>query len=69
MQANKNTTKAGERTQFSGIENQMSDTELLLVALKGLVAEVQLGKLNIRKDFGLINAHAYATKVIHAIAA
>lgn len=36
----------------------------LLEALKGLVAEIYLSKLNIRKDFSLINAHAYATKII-----
>lgn len=37
----------------------------LLEALKGLVEEVKLSKLNIRKDFSLINAHAYATKAIY----
>jgi hypothetical protein len=37
----------------------------LLEALKGLVEEVKLSKLNIRKDFSLINAHACATKAIH----
>ena len=36
----------------------------LLEALKGLVGEIQLGKLNIRKDFSLINAHACASKAI-----
>ncbi len=36
----------------------------LLEALKGLVGEIQLGKLHIRKDFSLINAHACASKAI-----
>lgn len=39
--------------------------EALLEALKALAKEVDLNKLNIRKDFSLINAHAYALKVIH----
>ena len=38
----------------------------LLAALRGLVAEVKLHKLNVKRDFSLINAHAYATKIIHA---
>jgi hypothetical protein len=37
----------------------------LLDALKGLAGQIQLGKLNIRKDFSLINAHAVATKAIY----
>jgi hypothetical protein len=36
----------------------------LLEACRGLVAEINLSKLNIRKDFSLINAHAYAMKII-----
>jgi len=36
----------------------------LLAALKGLVKEIPLRGLNIRKDFSLINAHAAATKAI-----
>lgn len=36
----------------------------LLLALRGLVREVNLSKLNVRKDFSLINAHAAATKAI-----
>ena len=35
-----------------------------LEALKGLVGEIDLSKLNIRKDFSLINAHAHASKFI-----
>jgi len=42
---------------------RMTYTELL-EALKGLVGEIQLGKLNIRKDFSLIKAHACASKAI-----
>jgi len=37
----------------------------LLAALEGLVGEIHLSKLNIRKDFSLINAHACATKAIY----
>ena len=36
----------------------------LLEALIGLVKEIPLRGLNIRKDFSLINAHAAATKAI-----
>lgn len=36
----------------------------LLEACKGLVEVIDLSKLKIRKDFSLINAHAYATKII-----
>lgn len=37
----------------------------LLEALQMLVKEIDLSKLNIRKNFSLINAHAYALKQIH----
>ena len=36
----------------------------LLYAIEELTGAIQLSKLNIRKDFSLINAHAYALKVI-----
>lgn len=36
----------------------------LLLALRNLVEQIPLSSLNIRKDFGLINAHAHATKAI-----
>lgn len=36
----------------------------LLLALKGLTKEINLSKLNVRKDFSLLNAHACATKAI-----
>lgn len=36
----------------------------LLQALKALVGEIDLSKLNVRKDFSLLNAHACATKTI-----
>lgn len=36
----------------------------LLEALQGLTNAIDLSKLNIRKDFSLINNHAYALKVI-----
>lgn len=38
--------------------------EELLAALRSLTKQIHLGKLNIRKDFSLINAHAWATKII-----
>lgn len=36
----------------------------LLGALEGLAKETNLSKLNVRRDFSLMNAHAYATKAI-----
>ncbi len=39
------------------------ETELLL-ALKDLTAAIDLSRLNVRKDFSLLNAHACATKAI-----
>lgn len=42
-----------------------NNAQRLADALKFLADQVQLGKLNIRKDFGLINAHAGATKALH----
>ena len=36
----------------------------LLEALESLTAEISLKKVNIRKDFSLINAHANALKMI-----
>ncbi|HEX6827241.1 MAG TPA: hypothetical protein VF077_13060 [Nitrospiraceae bacterium] len=39
----------------------------LLQALQYLATEVWRLKLNIRKDFSLLNAHACATKLIHRI--
>jgi hypothetical protein len=36
----------------------------LLEALKYLTAQIDLGKLNVRKDFSLINAHASALQAI-----
>ena len=37
----------------------------LLDALRCLTKEIDLGKLSIRKDFSLINAHAYALRAIY----
>ena len=36
----------------------------LLVALKYLAAQIDLSKLNVRKDFSLMNGHAGALKAI-----
>ena len=43
----------------------MSITLNLLQALKDLTAAIDLSKLNIRKDFSLLNAHAFATRAIY----
>lgn len=40
---------------------------VLLDALKYLAENINLKKLNIKKDFSLINAHAQATKLIHEL--
>ncbi len=37
----------------------------MLEALKYLTDSINLSKLNIKKDFSLINAHANATKIMH----
>jgi hypothetical protein len=42
-----------------------AQADKLAEALRGLIAEVKLGKLNVRKDFSLMNAHAYAGKCLH----
>jgi len=39
----------------------------LLNALRGLTKEISLSKLNVRKDFSLMNAHACALKLIHKL--
>jgi len=41
------------------------ERDALLYALMRLRDEIKLEKLNIRKDFYLINAHAGASKAIH----
>ena len=43
----------------------VNNHEALLQALKSLVKEIDLSKLNVRKDFSLLNAHAFAAKTIH----
>jgi len=42
--------------------------DTLVVALQDLTDEINLSKLNIRKDFSLINAHACALKALHSLA-
>ncbi len=42
----------------------VNNHDALLQALKALVREIDLSKLNVRKDFSLLNAHAYATKTL-----
>ena len=39
----------------------------IVEALQWLIDNVDLNKLNIRKDFSLINAHAQAKKILHSI--
>jgi hypothetical protein len=38
---------------------------IMLQALQDLCAEIKLGKLNVRRDFHLMNAHACALKAIY----
>lgn len=66
-------TKSGI-TQFIGSEGEteaeanlklIASAPELLRALQLLSENITLSKLNIRKDFDLINAHANALKVIH----
>ena len=52
-------------TNAAHIVRCVNNHESLLNALKSLVKEIDLSKLNIRKDFSLLNAHAFATKTIH----
>jgi hypothetical protein len=43
----------------------VNEREGLLQALKDLTEAIPLGKLNIRKDFHLLNVHACATKALY----
>lgn len=45
------------------MENKDINTELLY-ALEKLIGEISIGKLSIRKDFHLLNAHACAVKAV-----
>ena len=45
-------------------KNLIASAPDMLEALKCLTQEIHLSKLNIRKDFSLINAHACALKAI-----
>jgi hypothetical protein len=47
------------------IVKAVNSFEPMLEALKDLAKEIDLSKLNIRKDFSLINAHAVALKTIY----
>ena len=47
---------------FNDDLKRISDLEY---ALKELCKNIDLSKLKIRKDFSLINAHAYATKLLN----
>lgn len=40
-------------------------TNPLLRPLQDLVNQIDLSKLNVRKDFSLLNVHACATKALH----
>lgn len=53
-----------ERTEAEANARLIASAPELLYALESLTSEINLRKLNIRKDFSLLNAHAYATKVI-----
>lgn len=45
----------------------VNNLHLLAQALQDLLNEVKVGKLNIRKDFSLINAHAQASNALSRI--
>ena len=59
----------GDGTKTRGLTNAnarlIAAASALLRALEDLTSEIKLGKLNIRKDFSLINAHAAGIKAIH----
>lgn len=46
------------------VEIPKADYEEMLEALKGLTANIDLSQLHIRKHFSLLNAHAFAIKLI-----
>lgn len=46
------------------IVRAVNSHEELVEAIRALTKEIQLNKLNIRKDFSLINAHACALKAV-----
>ena len=48
------------------IAQLQADKAKLVSALKDLCGAIDLSKLNVRKDFSLLNAHACALKAIHA---
>ena len=56
--------QAGDFAQEEANSRLIAAAPSLLRALEDLTSEIKLGKLNIRKDFSLINAHAAATKAI-----
>lgn len=43
----------------------MIKQEEILTALKELTNAISLKGLKIKRDFNLLNAHAYATKILH----
>jgi|WetSurMetagenome_2_1015567.scaffolds.fasta_scaffold236270_3 hypothetical protein len=62
-------TKQEQRDQWDKEERLERDwvemREEVLYVLKSFVREISLSKLNIRKDFSLINAHASAIRLIN----
>mgnify|MGYP000747659551 CR=1 FL=1 len=57
-------TKMPRDANAAHIVHCVNNHDALLQALKALVREIDLSKLNVRKDFSLLNAHAYATKTL-----
>jgi len=53
-----------EEANAAFIVRAINSHEELLQALKDLAREIDLRKLNIRKDFSLMSAHAFALKAI-----
>ncbi|OQA09845.1 MAG: hypothetical protein BWY66_00384 [bacterium ADurb.Bin374] len=52
---------------FEIVRDGYSESKRLFLALEGLVKEVQALHLKVRKDFGLMKACAFASKVIREI--
>ncbi len=59
--------KRQEQTQPNGPDAPEASQELIQTlrqALQGLVDATPRSKWNVRKDFSIMNAHAYASKVL-----
>ncbi len=57
----------GPLKSWEGNAKLIQQSPAMYEALKKLTSEIHLSKLNIRKDFSLINAHTNALKIIAAV--